>query len=59
MKTCATCIHLGELKHTGEDICLAAITTEPPVNGTTRTKYPFVYKTQKTSTCEMHTEEQL
>lgn len=62
LPTCATCIHLGELrskkKEKNSPICLAPITTEPPKDGETKAKNGFVYRTTPNSSCEMHTPSQ-
>ncbi len=58
--TCASCIHFGTLKGragvTLGHICMAPITTEPPKDGVTRAKNPFVYEAEADGCCEMWTE---
>jgi hypothetical protein len=61
MKNCANCIHFGTLKgHAGVELghlCLAPVTTEPPKDGVTQAKNPFVYEATAEGCCEMWTPE--
>jgi hypothetical protein len=36
-------------------VCLAPITTEPPKDGETRVKFPFVYEAEVNGSCELWT----
>jgi hypothetical protein len=59
MNTCQTCIHFGTRKgHAGVELghlCLAPVTSQPPKDGVTRAKNPFVYEATAEGCCEMHT----
>jgi hypothetical protein len=63
MNTCSNCIHFGTLKGragvTLGHVCLAPITTEPPKDGVTRAKNPFVYEAEVDGLCEMWTKKDL
>ena len=56
---CYNCIHLGLLKGRAGvvkgHVCLAPITTEPPKDGETRSKFPFVYEAEIDGLCELWT----
>lgn len=59
MKNCSNCIHFGTRKgRAGSElghVCLAPVTSEPPKDGVTRAKNPFVYEATAEGCCEMHT----
>ena len=59
MNTCQICIHFGTLKgRAGVElghVCLAPVTSQPPKDGVTRSKNPFVYEATAERCCEMHT----
>ena len=59
MNLCHTCIHFGMLKGRAGvckgHVCLAPITTEPPKDGETRVKFPFVYEAEVNGSCELWT----
>jgi hypothetical protein len=58
-KICKNCIHFGTMKDIQGlflgHICMAPITTEPPKDGETRTKNPFVYAAREHGSCELWT----
>lgn len=56
-KSCSSCIHFGKLLPAKTSLCLAPITTEPPINGVTKAKNRFVYKTTVNGICELWTPE--
>jgi hypothetical protein len=61
MTTCQTCIHFGTLKgRAGVElghVCLAPVTSQPPKDGVTRAKNPFVYEATAEGCCELYTPE--
>jgi hypothetical protein len=56
---CSNCIHFGDLRSPGKElpefVCLAPVTTEPPVNGEIPAKNRFVFRTVPSGLCELHT----
>jgi len=58
-KCCETCIHFGELR--GAEglvqgaVCLAPVTSQPPINGATPAEHRFIYLAHPNNCCELWT----